>query len=363
MQQRLHLLAPALFGVIGATSTLQAGTVAETVDQVLADTEVPGVAVGSFRDGKIETGFGGLRAIGQEDAVGAGDLWHVGSDTKAMTATLVARLVEADVIEWTDTVGGVLGDAIPDIDPAYRDVTYIELLSHRSGLPANIGRFASLGLAGFLANRDILADRIAYATDVLADPPADAADGFLYSNAGYVVVGAMLEAETGKAWEILLQTHVAAPLGMTDVGFGAPGRPGITDQPRGHARGLLGGISAVEPGSPGSDNIPALGPAGTLHLSVADMMRFLRAHATRDPGFLSPESWETLQTPAPGADYALGWGLDGDCLGHSGSNTMWYAQMVICPDRQEAAFVATNLGEVDVLEAPIRSAVAKLLAD
>jgi D-alanyl-D-alanine carboxypeptidase len=340
-----------------STAALAVETADETVKKLLAETEAPGAGVAVLRDGAVDMAFGGVRIAGQSGAIGEDDLWHIGSNTKAMTATLVARLVEAGVISWDDTVGEVLGETIPELNAAYRDKTYVDLLAHRTGLSANIGRLTSIGLAGVLANRDIQSDRLVYAEAVLQQEPEG--DGFLYSNAGYVVAGAMLEAATGEPWETLLQTHVTGPLEMQSVGFGAPGG---ADQPRGHSIRLLGGLGPVEPG-PGGDNVPALGPAGTVHLSVADMMRFLRTHAEENPSFLSAESWARLHQPLPGSEYALGWRIDGACLAHNGSNTFWFARMVICPDRRAAAFVAVNFGDVDALRPPVVAAASALLAD
>ncbi|NJM82685.1 MAG: beta-lactamase family protein [Tabrizicola sp.] len=356
-----------IFGAVLITGGLMGGaapaiTVDEAVTALLAETEAPGVAMGVFRKGAVASGFGGLRILGQEAEIGDSDLWHIGSNTKAMTATLVARLVEAGAVSWDDTVGEVLGASIPGIDAAYRDASYIDLLSHRAGLAPNIGRFASMRLSGALASRDIRADRLAYAADILADPPAGAVGDFLYSNAGYVVAGAMLEASTGESWETLLRTEIAEPLGMTALGFGAPGTPGAADQPRGHAPALFGGLKPVEPG-PGSDNVPALGPAGTAHLSVADMMRFLRAHVDEDPAFLSADSWALLHRPVAGGDYALGWGIDGECLVHNGSNTLWFARMAICPGSGTAALIFTNDGDSDALRDPVARIMDGLLAD
>jgi D-alanyl-D-alanine carboxypeptidase len=350
----------ALAGLVSTPHALKAETAEAAVRQVLTETDAPGAAAGLLKAGRIETSVGGLRLAGQADAIAEGDLWHIGSNAKAMTATLVARLVEAGAMSWDDTVEDVLGEAIPDMNDAYRQMTYIELLSHRARLPANIGRLESLALAGSLADRDVRADRLAYATAVLTEPPE--AEGFLYSNAGYVIAGAMLEAKMGAPWEDLIRAYVAKPLGMTTVGFGAPGVIGAADQPRGHSKGLLGGVNPVEPG-PGSDNIPAMGPAGTLHLSVDDMMRFLRGHAEEDLGFLSAESWAILHQPAPGADYALGWRVEDGCLAHNGSNTLWFARMVICPDRKAAGFVVVNFGDIDALRAPVAAAVSALLTD
>jgi D-alanyl-D-alanine carboxypeptidase len=110
----------------------------------------------------------------------------------------------------------------------------------------------------------------------------------------------------------------------------------------------------MDPG-PGADNVPALGPAGTLHIDMADMMRFLGAHAARDPGFLDAQSWEMLHRPPDGHDYAMGWGLtDAGHLGHNGSNTFWFARMQIDPASGNAVFLAVNSGDAAAIRDVMR---------
>ncbi|SFI90690.1 serine hydrolase domain-containing protein [Jannaschia pohangensis] len=241
------------------------------------------------------------------------DMWHIGSLTKAMTATLAGRAVAAGAIDWDTTVGALL-----DADPVWRDVTLAELLTHRSGMAANLPRWRAI----------LRPDRAAYVGHMLGSSPVGARGEFLYSNAGYVVAGAMLEAAQAEPWEDLIQREVFAPLGMEEVGFGAP--PRIW----GHRGGR-----PVRPG-PGADNIPAMGPAGTVHASPRAMLRFLAAHATQDPEFLPPEVWARLHRPV--GDYAMGWRVEDRALRHAGSNTMWFARVEVRDGW--AAFVAVNEG-------------------
>src|SRR5688572_7235160 len=63
------------------------------------------------RSGLRALGVVGRRRVDQPDAVSADDRWHLGSNTKAMTATLVARLVERNQMAWTTS----LADAFPDL--------------------------------------------------------------------------------------------------------------------------------------------------------------------------------------------------------------------------------------------------------
>lgn len=336
------LAAPAVLGPGGAAASGPAQSLAETH---LSETGGPAVGVVIVEGGTISTGAAGLRRVGGDVAVTRDDLWHVGSLGKAMTAFLAARLVAAGRIGWDDTVRQVLGDVRQAIHPAMQDVTLAELLTHLSGMVANLGLLSTLRLAGDRAARDVMADRRVYAARVLGRAPAGERGAFLYSNAGYVVAGAMLEAAAGAGWENLMAREVFGPLGMTGAGFGAPGHAGALDQPLGHRAGLWG-LRAVQPG-PRADNIPALGPAGTVHLPLGDMGRWLRAHLDRDPALLPPGGWARLHTPPVGGDYAPGWMVRPDGrLWHNGSNTYWYAEATIWPDAGRALFLVANSGDL-----------------
>src|SRR5690349_4905132 len=127
-----------------------------------------------------------------------------------------------------------------------------------------------------------------------------------------------------------MQTEIFTPLGMTSCGFGAPGTPGSVDQPHGHTAPPP---APMDPGDPGSDNPPMLGPAATVHCSLADWGKFVAIHVPGERGeetSIPPASaFDRLHEPWPGGDYALGWGIThrdwagGLTLVHSGSNTMW----------------------------------------
>lgn len=333
----------------------------EWVNQVLDTTDAPGVTMGVANGDGVEIAAGGLRLFGNPSLVSPDDLWHVGSITKSMTATLVARLVETGAIGWDDTVGDVLGPVIAEIDPALVDLTYVNLLTHRAGLRANLSVWHTRQLVGMLDDRDMMTDRLTYADAVLSQPPAGERDAFLYSNAGFVIAGAMMQQATGETWETLITRYVFAPLAMNTAGFGPPGTANAVDQPRGHRR--LFRMRAVQP-SPAADNIPALGPAGTVHLSAADMVTYLRAHASQDAGFLTTESWMLLHEPPDGMDYAMGWGVSQQgWLVHNGSNTLWYASAGFVPGTDRVVFMATNFaGRGKVAKAMAQGATA-ILAD
>jgi CubicO group peptidase (beta-lactamase class C family) len=304
----------------------------------------------------------GERQLGSGIAARETDIWHLGSITKSMTATLVARLVEDGALRWDDTVGELLGSVAPDMNEAYRGATFRHLLSHRAGLQANIPIPELLKFPQ--QTDDARDDRKAYARLALAQVPKGPMETtFEYSNSGYVLAGAMIEARLGSRWEDLIRSKLFEPLGLASAGFGAPGHPGAIDQPVGHARPVPGkALKAFPPGSPITDNPPVLGPAGRVHMTLADVLRYLAAHRD-ESSLLSSASWRILHTPPFGGQYAMGWivrKVGG--LWHNGSNTLWYAEVLVDPKAETVAAAATNDGELARVTPPVDRALFEAAA-
>ena len=97
---------------------------------------------------------------------------------------------------------------------------------------------------------------------------------FLYSNWGYVIAGHMAEKATGKSWETLMQTEVFGPLKMSTAGFGGTGTLGKIDQPWPHS--MLG--MPMPTNGKAQDNLPVMGPAGTIHMTIQDWGKFVAEH-------------------------------------------------------------------------------------
>lgn len=342
-----------------ALAALSVTLVAERPDpaaiaaDLIAETGSPGAAAARVCQDGYEGGAAGLRISSGDASVQPGDLWHMGSNTKAMTATLAARLVEQGLIAWDTPLAEALAGLDLEIDPALRPATLEELLSHRAGMTGNAGIVTALRLAGADADRDLAADRLIYARAVLGE-----AGG---SNAGYVIAAMMMEQAAGAPYEALMAREVFSPLGMDSAGWGPPGEAGAADQPRGHSSALFGGLDAREPGA-GADNPPAMNPAGRVHIALEDLMDFLTAHRDQPDTYLSEASWERLHTPAAGGDYALGWGARADgSLVHAGSNTMWFARMLIDAESGCAAAVVVNDGRSDQVSAPVNAALDRVV--
>lgn len=312
---------------------------------VLAASGAPAVG-GLWLDGGAIRwrGVAGRRAVEAEALVTGADPWHLGSNTKAMTAGLFARQVERGRTGWDARLGELLPDL--DMDAAWRDVALVDLLAHDAGL-LDAGLIGPLWLTAARADtRPLPAQRAAFAAGALARPPAGAPGRFAYGNANYIVAGAALEALTGQSWERLMRDDLFAPLGLTGAGFGAPDGAA----PRGHqASGA--GLASLAPDTPGADNPAALGPAGTVHAPLADYARFLAVFAGDESGWLAPASVARLtRGPRADAGYALGWGVArqpwaaGPVLAHEGSNTRWHALALVDPEGGRALATVSNGG-------------------
>lgn len=317
-------------------------------------------AAAQARGGQLNLWCDGERALGSGVPVTRGDRWHLGSITKSMTATLVGRLVDAGKVRWDDTVGAVLGAAAPDMRAEYRAVTYRHLLSHRSGLPANL---EVAGLSSFTRElADPRAERIRFTGLALAAAPVGPAERtFTYSNNGYVTAAVMLEQTLGQSWETLIRTHLFAPLKLTTAGIGAPGRAGVLAEPVGHAPGPDASVRPYPVGEPVTDNPAVFGPTGRVHMSMADLTTYLAAHRDRS-ALLKPATWAMLHTPPFGGDYAMGWMVrQGGKLWHNGTNTLWYAEVLVDAAGGKVAAAAANDGRPSAM-APVGQVLAGALA-
>jgi CubicO group peptidase (beta-lactamase class C family) len=345
-------------GEAGLVAAAVAALTTEALAGLRAQSGSPAIAaMAQARGGTARGWVDGLRRANAPNPATLEDFWHIGSITKSMTATLVARLVEQGAVAWTDTVASRLSAKLGAIPQPYADASFLHLMSHHAGLSPN---FPMLQLIAFHdSTADVRDDRLKWASQAFKQKPTAAlGKPGGYSNSGFIIAGAMLEQATGESWEALIAKHVFQPLGMTRAGFGAP----VGDQPWGHGAKLMSAArNPIEPDAT-ADNPAVLGPAGRVHLPLADLIAFLRAHAYR-PAFLSAASWDRLHTPPFGGNGALGLIVrDGGQLWHNGSNTMWYAEIAIEPATGKVAAAAANDGVLDKSQPAVATALAGALA-
>jgi CubicO group peptidase (beta-lactamase class C family) len=320
------------------------------LDPIRTQRGVPALVAAAVRSNAIvAAGFTGLRKQGLAEApVTLGDRFHLGSCTKSMTATLAAILVQEGVVTWDTTVGAAFPDLEPGMHASWKGVTLDLLLRNRGGAMGNVP--AALWNRLWTNHVSPQSQRRYLVQEVTKLAP-EAAPGsqYIYSNAGFSIAGHMLERATGQPWEELITDKLFRPLGLASAGFGPPASSRMVDEPWGHNWDTR--PVPVEPGT-GADNPPAIGPAGTVHMTVLDFARYAAAHVRgRLDGlpFLAKAGWEKLHTVTyPADNYAMGWGVaerpwgGGTVLTHNGSNNQWYAAMWIAPNKDFAVVAITN---------------------
>lgn len=329
--------------------TVERDELGQLLEQLIVGTRLPAVGATTFTSDRIiETDVAGVRRVGYLTPVELTDKFSIGSNAKAMSAVMVATFVDEGVIGWNTTIGDVYGDTISDMDGPWATITLRQLLSHTAGLDDQTLFPALMDLD---TNAPVKAQRRAALNTITATELERLPGEYAYSNIGYTIVGAMFEQLTGSAWEDLIQTRIFDPLEMDSCGFYAPGTAGQLDQPWGHFDELDG--KAMDPGDPDADLPPVLAPTGMVHCNMADWVRFLQTQLRGFQGstaeLISLESFQAIQTPADGSDYALGWLIapgpdEAVTFYHHGSNRRFTAEVWLDPSSDRGLITVTNIG-------------------
>ena len=349
------------------------GSLEAQLEVIRGEHDVPALGVALISAKDSQAAVVGVRRAGSESALHLEDPWYIGSCTKSITSAVAATVVESGKIDWSDTIATVLPKVAKGVDPLYREVTLLQLLSHRSIIPGR-GEPTQLGRDDFEHFRDsrrsLVKQRQEAVALVLGDPPrGSAGPRFAYSNLGYLVAAAILETRTGKSWEDLVAKKLFQPLELRTAGFGAPGageKQTLQRPPRvpfGHHMGKVSGkLRIIAPDDERACKPSVRAPSGQIHMSVGDFARYAAwqldgARLARDlpinrewPLEISQDGWRRLQTPPDDlAPYALGWAVterqdQGAELSHSGSNGEWYARIKLLPERNLAAVAVCNMG-------------------
>jgi CubicO group peptidase (beta-lactamase class C family) len=328
--------------------------------------DLVGLAAMVTVDGKVEAAAAdGERKIDSDVPVQISDRWHLGGISKSITATMIARLVEAGRMHWSDTVGKAFPDAPVHAD--WKPVTLGQLLTDTAGAPAYFGidvlrQRPAPGPACTQARRQVVLEGIA------EKPAYRPGRKFVYSNVGYTIAAAMAEKATGSTWEDLMKREVFEPLKLTEAGFGPPKSANATlEQPRGHRKVFPGKVAVDDT----ADNTPIMGPAGNVQMTLANLCTFAGEHLRGELGtgkLLSPATYKRLHTPK--FDHqACGWvkndpSAEIPCTvyWHNGSNTYWYALVAFAPEKKMVVAVVSNDGDLESAEAAAWVVVKKSLA-
>lgn len=344
----------------------QQSDIADYLESVRIAFDLPALAAAVVEDGTVIAAAAvGTRTYGGEIPVTINDRFHLGSNTKSMTATLAGMIVDEGGLSWTSTVGEVLDDDVPGMSASVASATLEQLLSHSSGIPSDNEEMMSLYFNENIFDYNERELRLhtldAWKHHELTLPEESP---FQYSNFGYMIVGAMLEKVTGKAWEQLMYSRIYGPLGLDTAQLGPQATYGLVDAPVGHQIQPNGSIVPMFWG-PAADIPPVIAPAGNANMSVLDYAKWAGWNAgqgKRGPALVAPETLKHIQaihvqtpvrenslpgTPDTGG-YGLGWGIvafewaDEPLLTHNGSNSMNLARLVVDIKQDLGVVVLTN---------------------
>lgn len=353
-------------GLLLASPSAQDMDLDSYLDAVRTEYGLPALAAAVVKDGSVVAAAAtGTRVHDGDIPVTIDDRFHIGSNTKAMTATLAGMMVEAGKLRWDSRVGEVLGDDVSDMSQSLANATLEQLLSHASGIPSDTADMLDLYFSDSVFDHNLVEQR-RRALDAWKhnDLVVPAGSPFQYSNFGYIIAGMMLEKVSGTPWETLMYERIFAPLGMDSAGLGPQATYGLIDAAVGHRVAPDGSITPMLWG-PAADIPPVMAPAGNAHMSILDYAKWASwnaGQAERGPHLIAPETLayiqaEHVQTPVrenpppgtPGTGgYGLGWGIvafewaDKPLLTHNGSNSMNLARILVDTDRDLAIVVTTN---------------------
>lgn len=244
------------------------------VQQIMADFEVPGLALAIVKDGQVVLVKGyGLRELGKPEKADENTLFGIASNTKAFTATALGLLVEEGKLEWDQKVIAVLPWFRLSDPFVTSELTIRDLLVHRSGLGLGAGDL--LWWPSSTYTRDEIARRLQYIPLSTSFRSA-----YAYDNVLYLVAGQVIETTSGQTWEEFVQTRILDRVGMTgsNVRHSAAENGGNVATP--HAR-VEGRVRTIKPFD--SDNT---NPAGGINSNAADMAKWMIVQL--DSGVVAP---------------------------------------------------------------------------
>jgi len=291
----------------------------------------------------------GVRRANRMESVELTDLFQIGSNAKAMTATVCAMLVEQGILNWDITPAAVFPDLRKTMLPEYRIMTLEMLLRHTSGISPYtdtddsdfiLPDFGTLLIESHVQHFA----RFLQTSRHVMSPPGEKV---IYSNAGYSLAAAMAERVSGQAWRELIQDRLFHPLNIhAFVGFEHPARI-APDQPWGH---ILDDHGDFLPHSPEENLIPAcLAPAGDMCISMPEYARFLQMQLEilrNQPSSFTP--LHNYGKPGIGAGWGVNYLHGMESLGlfsvHAGSTGTFFSIAALSHEHSLGFALAVNGG-------------------
>jgi CubicO group peptidase (beta-lactamase class C family) len=330
----LHVYAP-----IAAAQAPDFSTLDAVAQQELKDTSLPGATVAVVSGGRVIYTKGYGTANVETNAPMTPDLlFRLGSTTKMFTAAALASLADRGAVDLRKPVG----DYIKGLHPSIARVTGHQLLSHTSGILDEAPMHGSHDETALMNNV------LSWKEDRFFTEPGRI---YSYSNPGYWLAGALIEAVSGKLYADQLHETIFAPLGMTRTTL----RPTVAmTYPLAQGHDVVDGKAVVV--RPFANNA-ASWPAGSIFSSADDLARFVVAFVGggRVDGkqAIAPKVIEMLSTPSariPGSNNEYAYGLNVSTqrgvrvIQHGGSRSGYGSGITMVPEKQFGVIFLGNRG-------------------
>lgn len=329
--------------------------------------QVPGATLGILRLGD-DAAIASHGVLNVETGVEAtGDsVFQIGSITKVWTATVAMQLIEEGKLTLDTRVVDVLPSLRLADAEATQAVTIRHLLTHTSGIDGDV--FTDTGRGD-----DCLEKYVATLADVPQNHPVGAT--FSYSNAGYALLGRVIEQLTGLSWDEAMRQRLYGPLGLQHTG--------TLPEEALRFRAAFGHLGRDEHGpklAPAWSPPRSLGPSGIINSSAHDVLEFARMHllggVTQDGSRVLSERSATLMTEFQvelpdttvlGDSWGLGWirfDWGGTRLyGHDGATIGQAAMLRVLPEAGLAVVLLTNGGNAKDLYQQLFGEIFAALGD
>ncbi|MEZ5891975.1 MAG: serine hydrolase domain-containing protein [Parvularculaceae bacterium] len=270
----------------------------------------------------------GLAAENPETPMAPDTLVDIGSLAKQFTATLILMEVEAGVLTLDDPVS----EFFPDAPADKRDISIHQLLTHSSGLTEHSeDDFAPMTKAEALHN--IFASELAF----------EPGSGFEYSNSGYTLLAAIIEAAAGENYTDLVRTKLWRANGMRDTGFHGD----TLLKKRAVATGYVNGEAQPSPVRDSPVQWGVMGNGGVMS-TVGDMRKWMVRLASGKvlPREMLDKLWTPYVKRTESESYAYGWRVYDSPLGrgvwHGGTGSGGNADVAYFPDRELFSIILSN---------------------
>lgn len=273
------------------------------IDSIRLQYHIPEVSYAVTTDSKILTiNTLGLHSINLKDPATLNDRFHLGSNTKAMTAFIIAKYVESGKLKWNTKFFDIFPEWKINSKSYYFNITLEQLLSHRAGIQPFQGDNDPV-IPELTGNKREKREKFGKFVLTLDPVLPDENNSFVYSNAGYTLATLMLEKTTGKSWEDLVEKVFNKDLKL-NVGFSWPENQ-IKKDTWGHSfdNGILNPVPSNT-----DYHLDYTEPAGDLNIKLSDYVKFIQMNIQGLEGqnnYLKAATYNYLHNHFE--NYSLGW--------------------------------------------------------